>query len=77
MIGEFGVAKVWGPTSRASWLRRAASVFKANPQIKAVLYFESDPDGNPSDGQFRLSDDPHALAACVELAREPYFNPVR
>lgn len=76
MIGEFGVAKVWGPAQRAAWLRRAATVFKANPQVKAVLYFESNPEGNGSDGQFRISDDPDALAAFVEWAREPYFNPL-
>jgi hypothetical protein len=26
-------------------------------------------------GHFRLADDPDAMAAFVELAREPYFNP--
>jgi hypothetical protein len=76
MIGEFGVTKVWGSAQRAAWLRRAATVFKANPQIKAVLYFESNPEGNGSDGQFRISDDPEALTAFVEWAREPYFNPL-
>jgi hypothetical protein len=75
MIGEYGVAQVWGTQQRAAWLRHAGSVFKANPQIKAVLYFESNPDGNESNGQFRLSDDPDALAAFVQMAREPYFNP--
>jgi hypothetical protein len=75
MIGEFGVARAWGAGQRAAWLRHAAAVFKVNPQIKAVLYFESNPDGNASTGHFRLSDDPDALAAFVELAREPYFNP--
>jgi hypothetical protein len=77
MVGEFGVARVWGPAQRVAWLHHADSVFKANPQIKAVLYFESDPDGNPSNGQFRLSDDPPALAAFTALAREPYYNQVR
>jgi glycosyl hydrolase family 26 len=76
MIGEFGVAKVWGPEQRAAWLRHASSVFKANPQIKAALYYESNPEGNGSNGQFRLADDPDAMAAFVELAREPYFNAV-
>jgi hypothetical protein len=74
MIGEFGVARVWGSAQRTAWLRNAAAVFKANPQIKAVLYFESDPEGNEANGQFRLADDPEALAAFAALAREPYFN---
>jgi hypothetical protein len=74
MIGEFGIAKSWGSAQRTAWLRNAAAVFKANPQIKAVLYYESNPDGNGADGQFRLGDDPGALAAFADLAREPYFN---
>ncbi|MDT4989051.1 MAG: hypothetical protein QOI74_3145 [Micromonosporaceae bacterium] len=79
MIGEFGVARAWGTATRAAWLREAALVFKANPQIRAVLYFDSDPDngdGTPQQ-QFRISDDPTVLAAFTELAREPYFNPRR
>jgi hypothetical protein len=75
IIGEFGVARAWGSTQRAAWLREAARVFKANPQIKAVSYFESDPEGNGVKQQFRVSDDPPALAGLAELARDPYFNP--
>ena len=71
----FGVARGWGSSTRAAWLRDAARVFEANPQIKAVSYFESDPDGNPPNQQFRLSDDPPAGAAFRALARNPYFNP--
>jgi hypothetical protein len=75
MIGEFGVSRAWSADARAGWLRGAALVFKANPQIRAVLYFESDPDGNGPQQQFSLSADPPALAAFAQLAREPYFNP--
>jgi hypothetical protein len=75
MIGEFGVARAWSPEQRAAWLRNAGAVFKANPQIKAVLYYESDPDGNEPTGHFRLADDPAAMAAFTAMAREPYFNP--
>jgi hypothetical protein len=59
--------------------RDAALVFKANPQIRAALYFESDPEnGNgTTNNEFRMSDDPPVLAAFTELAREPYFNPPR
>jgi hypothetical protein len=63
----------------APFLRNAALTVKANAQIRAALYFESDPDngdGTPQQ-QFRLSDDPTALAALAVVAREPYFNPVR
>lgn len=74
IVGEFGVARAWGPAGRAEWLRDAARLFKANPQIKAVSYFESNPDGNGPTQQFRLSDDPTAFAAFAELTRDPYFN---
>jgi hypothetical protein len=75
IIGEFGVAKAWGSAGRAAWLRDARRVFKDNPQIKAVSYFESNPDGNGVNQQFRLRDDPPAFRAFVELSRDPYFNP--
>jgi len=40
------------------------------------MYFESDPtDNSGSHQQFQLADDPKALAAFRELAKEPYFNP--
>jgi hypothetical protein len=75
MVGEFGVARAWGD-QRASWLRDAGATFKAHPQIRAVMYFESDPiDNDGATQQFELSDDPSALAAFQELAKEPYFNP--
>jgi hypothetical protein len=73
VIGEFGVARAWG-AARAGWLADAAAVFRANPQIKAVTYFNSDPDGNGPKQQFQLSNDPNALAAFTSLARQPYFH---
>jgi hypothetical protein len=77
MIGEFGVARVWRSDQRVAWLRDAGEVFQANPQIRAVLYFESDPEGNPAEQQFTLAGDPPALSAFADLARRPYFNPRR
>lgn len=75
VIGEFGVARAWGSAGRAAWLRDAERTFKANPQIKAVTYFESDPDGNGPKQQFQLSDDPPAFKAFTQLTTDPYFNP--
>jgi hypothetical protein len=76
IVGEFGVAREWGSAARAAWLRDAAVLFKANPQIKAVSYFESDPEGNTGPKQqFRLADDPAAFAEFRKLARDPYFRP--
>jgi glycosyl hydrolase family 26 len=75
VIGEFGVAKAWGSAARAAWLRDAGRTFKANPQIKAIAYFESDPEGNGPNKQFRLTGDKAAFKAFHALARDPYFNP--
>jgi hypothetical protein len=75
VIGEFGVARAWGEATRASWLADAAAVFRANPQIKAVSYFDSDPDGSPPTQQFQLATDPAALAALATWSHWPYFNP--
>ena len=73
VVGEFGVAKAWGSAGRAQWIADAVRTFKANPQIKAVVYFESNPDGNGPKQQFRLVDDPPAWQAFEELTRDPYF----
>jgi hypothetical protein len=75
VIGEFGVAKAWGSARRADWLRDAARTFKANPQIKAIAYFESDPEGNGPTKQFQLSGDKAAFKAFQRMVRDPYFNP--
>ena len=75
IVGEFGVAKAWGSAGRAAWLRDAERTFKANRQIKAVAYFESDPDGNGPEQQFQLTGDAAAFQAFARLSRDPYFNP--
>jgi hypothetical protein len=75
IIGEFGVAKAWGSAGRAAWLRDAERTFKANPQIKAIAYFESDPAGNGPTKQFQLTGDRLAFKAFHALVKDPYFNP--
>lgn len=75
VIGEFGVAKAWGSAGRAAWLADAGRTFKANPQIKAVVYFESNPAGNGPNQQFRLAGDQPAFKAFTRLTKDPYFNP--
>jgi beta-mannanase len=75
IIGEFGVAKAWGSQRRAAWLTDAERTFKANPQIKAVAYFESDPEGNGPAKQFQLTGDKPAFKAFQQLVRDRYFNP--
>jgi hypothetical protein len=75
VIGEFGVAKAWGSAGRAAWLADAQRTFKANQQIKAVVYFESNPEGNGPNQQFRLGGDKPAFQQFARLTRDPYFNP--
>jgi hypothetical protein len=74
MIGEYGVARAWPSDKRAAWLTEAATVFRANPQIKAVLYFESNPQERTEHGEFALSTDEPALASFIETARHPHFR---
>jgi hypothetical protein len=75
IIGEFGVAKAWGSAGRAAWLADAERPFKANTQIKAIAYFESDPAGNGPNQQFQLTGDKLAFKAFAALTRDKYFNP--
>ena len=75
MIGEYGVARAWSGLERRDWLSEAAGTFRANPQIKAVLYFESNPEDRTPTGEFALSGDPAAFNAFRQTALDPYFNP--
>jgi hypothetical protein len=74
MIGEYGVARAWSSLQRRDWITGAAGTFRANPQIKAVLYFESNPEERTPAGEFALSDDRAALDAFRQTALDPYFR---
>jgi hypothetical protein len=75
MIGEFGVPESDGASQRAQWLRAAQRVVVADPQIKALLYFDADPAGQGPQGSYSLAGDAAALAAFRAIAAQPYFNP--
>jgi hypothetical protein len=75
MIGEFGVPVSYGDTRRAAWLRAARQVVLADTQIKALLYYDSNPAGQGPQGSYALDGDNAALAALRAIARQPYFNP--
>ena len=75
MIGEFGVPVSYGDTRRAAWLRAARQVVLADTQIKALLYYDSNPAGQGPQGSYALTGDAAALAALRAIARQPYFNP--
>jgi hypothetical protein len=72
VIGEFGISRAWGEPARVAWLRDAARLFRDRPQIKAVCYFDSDPDGTMPGQQYQLGGSP--LRAFADLAGAPYFN---
>jgi hypothetical protein len=71
MIGEFGVPEPYGDQQRAQWLRAAEQRVLADPQIKALVYFDASPTGR---GSFSLGD-AAALSAFRSIAQQPYFNP--
>jgi len=75
MIGEFGVPVSDGTSLRARWLRAAQRVVVADPQVKALLYFDANPAGQGPKGSYSLAGDPAALAAFRAIAAQPYFNP--
>ncbi len=76
MVAEFGVPQSYG-VRRAEWLRKAAKVLQ-NPQVKAVLYFNSEEQAQePRDRRrnYRVDGDRQAESALREFATNPYFNP--
>ncbi|WP_433245667.1 glycoside hydrolase family 26 protein [Actinomadura nitritigenes] len=76
MIAEFGVPKSYGQR-RAEWLRAATKTLE-DPQVKAVVYFDSDEQiEEPRDKRraYSVTGDTHAVSALRELATTPYFNP--
>jgi hypothetical protein len=75
IIGEFGVADAYGPTARAAWLQEAGAVFQSDGQIRAVCYFDSDPDGAIPQQSFALPEGSAPMDAFGAMARADYFNP--
>ncbi|MFG2007347.1 glycoside hydrolase family 26 protein [Spirillospora sp. NPDC048911] len=76
MVAEFGVPQAYG-TRRAEWLRKAAQTLQ-NPQIKAVVYFNSNEQAQePRDRRrrYEVTGDRAAVSALREFATTPYFNP--
>jgi beta-mannanase len=72
MVAEFGVPRSYDER-RAEWLRKAAKTLQ-NPQIRAVIYFDSDKAGRAAE-RYSLGGDRAATSALREFATTPYFNP--
>lgn len=77
MIGEFGVPNSYASRQRAQWLRAARHTVQADPQIKALLYFDSNPSGQGPQAGYSLQGDVPALRALRAMADDSYFNPRR
>jgi hypothetical protein len=73
MIGEYGVPVSYGDNGRARWLRSAAQTVLSHPQIKALVYFDSNGTGLAPQTSFVL--DASALQAFRAIADARYFNP--
>ncbi|KAB2344164.1 hypothetical protein F8566_32510 [Actinomadura rudentiformis] len=76
MVAEFGVPQSYG-TRRAEWLRKAAQTLQ-NPQIKAVVYFNSNEQAQEQRDRrrkYEVTGDRAAVSALREFATTPYFNP--
>ena len=73
MIGEYGVPQSYGAQRRAQWLHSAEQTVRSHPQIKALLYFDSNMTGASPKTSFALDSGP--LAAFRSIADNRYFNP--
>lgn len=73
MIGEFGVPRSFGGR-RGPWLDKAARIVRSLPQIKAVLYFDSDTPGSKPFAQFGFNGDQAAEAAMQRNFAASYFR---
>ena len=75
MIGEYGVQQSYGLQQRAQWLHAAAQTVMADPQVKALVYFDSNPVGSVPDDAMALDYGSAPMQAFREIADSPYFNP--
>jgi hypothetical protein len=74
MVGEFGISRAVPPSQRAAWLQEAADTFRANPQLLAMVYWDSGLD-SAEIFNFSLGGDGPALASFRSVVRRPYFDP--
>jgi hypothetical protein len=74
MVGEFGISRAVPPSQRAAWLQEAADTFRANPQLLAMVYWDSGFDSAET-FNFSLGGDGPAMASFRSVVRRRYFDP--
>lgn len=75
LIGEFGMKESRGEQRRQDWLAETAAFVKTVPQIKGLVYFDSDRTGadrKPYDMSLRNA--PESMAMFARTARDPWFD---
>ena len=74
MIGEWATSDQF-PGGQTAWLQQAQQTARANPAIKALVYFDSNDKSKGPRAQLALKGD--AIGRFGDLLAEPYFNPRR
>ena len=75
LIGEFGMRESLGEVTRQEWLTATGEFVKTQPQIKGLVYFDSDRTESPTDSyDMSLRNAPGSMAVFSRIAREPYFS---
>jgi hypothetical protein len=73
MIGEFGASDQF-PGGQTAWLDQARQTARANPQIKALVYWDSNEVEKGPRARLSLRGSPASVDAFRTLLAEPYFN---
>jgi len=77
VIGEYGAQNLGSATQRAQWLAGATEFAKQQPQIKAMVYFESLVEAGTKSRDYTLVGTGTPLAAFRAMVHDPYFNQPR
>ncbi len=72
MIGEYGVPESYGAALRAQWLRDAQQTVVRDPQIKALVYFDSNTTGTSPATSYGLDAGPAGRFS--RYRRQPLFQ---
>jgi beta-mannanase len=71
MIAEWGTSDLF-PGGQSAWVQQASQVARANPDIKALVYFDENGKGEGRRAQLALAGT--GISDFGALLAEPYFN---